>query len=538
MLFKNLIGISQNTVGLLTYDENQTFEGYTLLYPFNQPNVYLINNCGEVVHQWEDSDDFVPGNSVYLLENGNLLKTKRPKGFVPESFTAGGSGGIIELLDWENNVLWSKTILDSLNRAHHDVSVLPNQNILVLAWERKTIEEAIAAGRDTSLNNGQEIWIDYLVEYNPLNDSLVWEWHAWDHLVQDYDSTKSNYGVVDNPGRIDINYITDFSGRPDWMHTNSIEYNARLDQILLSVAFFEEIWIIDHSTTIDEAGSSLGGGSNKGGDLLYRWGNPVTFNAGTVNNQKLFFQHNAEWLYNNDSTDVKISVFNNRIDGTYSAGCVLSPSFSEVTGQYDRLDGTYLPSDFEYCEVHPDTLLGFSSNMSSYQILDNGNRLFCAAQNGYLYELGEDGIVWSYKVPFKNGLQVPQYQELNQGDNVVFRALKYGIDFPAFQNKHLEPVGYLELNPDDEFCSKTSYRIEAAANSTVNLFPMPLIGDRILNVYVDSEQSIFNYEVRNIHGSIVKKGRVYNQGQINLSNLLSGFYTLSLNRFTHKLFLK
>ena len=31
--------------------------------------------------------------------------------------------------------------------------------------------------------------------------NVVWEWHAWDHLVQDLDSTLSNFGVVsDNPG--------------------------------------------------------------------------------------------------------------------------------------------------------------------------------------------------------------------------------------------------------------------------------------------------------------------------------------------------
>ena len=69
---------AQNTVGLISYESDQVLEGFTLLYPLRQSNVYLIDNCGEVVHEWADSSLYVPGISVYLLEDGNLLKTKTP----------------------------------------------------------------------------------------------------------------------------------------------------------------------------------------------------------------------------------------------------------------------------------------------------------------------------------------------------------------------------------------------------------------------------------------------------------------------------
>ena len=119
----------------------------------------------------------------------------------------------------------------------------------------------------------------------PAGGSIVWEWHLWDHLIQDYDPTKDNYGVVgDHPELIDVNYsLAPFccpSGNADWTHTNAVDYNEQLDQIMLSVRNFSEIWVLDHSTTTAQAASHSGGRSGKGGDLLYRWGNPAAYRAG------------------------------------------------------------------------------------------------------------------------------------------------------------------------------------------------------------------------------------------------------------------
>ena len=67
-----------------------------LFAPNSSTETYLINNCGQVVHQWTSTR--TPAASVYLLENGNLLRT----GKVPnEHIQFGGVGGAIELYDWE-----------------------------------------------------------------------------------------------------------------------------------------------------------------------------------------------------------------------------------------------------------------------------------------------------------------------------------------------------------------------------------------------------------------------------------------------------
>src|SRR5262249_27826045 len=149
---------------------------------------------------------------------------------------------------------------------------------------------------------------------------VVWEWRAWDHLIQDHDATKANYGDVGaHPELIDVNFgdgaLAAIVAKPeelaklraigsvgpatpggrrapvkaDWLHCNSVAYNPDLDQVLVSCPEFNEIWVIDHSTTKDEASGHKGGRSGKGGDLLYRWGNPRAHRAGTVKDQKLFF---------------------------------------------------------------------------------------------------------------------------------------------------------------------------------------------------------------------------------------------------------
>ena len=80
------------------------------------------------------------------------------------------------------------------------------------------------------------------------------------------------------------------------MHTNSVAYNPELDQIMLSIHEFSEVWIIDHGTTTAEAASHSGGRRGKGGDLLYRWGNPRAYRTGSNVDQRLFAQHCAHWI--------------------------------------------------------------------------------------------------------------------------------------------------------------------------------------------------------------------------------------------------
>ena len=192
----------------------------------------------------------------------------------------------------QTQVIWNFKYSTDEYLSHHDIERLPNGNILMIAWEYKSYDEAIEAGRNSELLKDNEIWPDYIIEVKPkgLNEGeIVWQWHVWDHLIQDKDSSKLNFGNIDNhPELIDLNYISSKTLNPsgaDWTHINSIDYNEKLDQILVSVHGFNEIWIIDHSTTTEEASSNVGGNSGKGGDLLYRWGNNQTYLENANENQ-------------------------------------------------------------------------------------------------------------------------------------------------------------------------------------------------------------------------------------------------------------
>ena len=178
------------TVGLFLNDSS-SFNGYTLFAPLSYINTYIINNEGRLIHLWEGNNR--PGLSAYLLENGNLLRTAS---VTNNTFNAGGKGGLIQEFEWEGDLIWEFEYSSDQYLQHHDVEKLPNGNTLIIAWEYKDFEEVLGAGRNPNLLSQGSLWPDYIIEVEPNGSNsgvIVWEWHVWDHLIQDYDSTQLNY---------------------------------------------------------------------------------------------------------------------------------------------------------------------------------------------------------------------------------------------------------------------------------------------------------------------------------------------------------
>ncbi len=524
---------AQNTVGLLSYDFAKVYDGYNLITPHNQPNAYLLNNCGEIVHTWTDSAEYRPGNVAYIQSDGRLIKTKRPAAVAGNPIWAGGGGAIVEIRDWENNLLWYFEQNDEFKRLHHDIEPLANGNILMISWELKTNEEALQAGRDPALLAQEKLWPDYILEVNPNTDEIVWEWHAWDHLIQDFDATKDNFGVVaDHPELIDINYDTN-DGHPDWMHTNAIDYNEETKQIMISVPTFSEIWVIDHTTTTAEAAGHTGGQSGQGGDLLYRWGNPQAYRNGDASDQTLFYPHDCQWLMEflpiTHPDFGKMAAFNNRVGDNYSTAEIFNPPWDMYSWDYTLDGNVWGPESPEQTFFHPDTFPLYSTGLSSFQMLPNGNALICSGRSGYTFELTPDNeVVWEYKTPLIAGTPATQGDLLEINDNLTFRLKRYPNDFPAFDGRDLSPKGYIELEPNLAFCDITTNVTVIKNDYQFRIFPNP--SDQMVTLEWEGGMvdiiEIFDLAGRRLESFKTTGGRHF----LNTSDWTPGIYLLQINQ--------
>lgn len=509
-----------------------TQQGYILYNPTNYKEAYLIDGCGQVVNKWVSN--YAAAHTIYLRPNGNLLRTRLLTNNVIDG--GGGSGGGVELLDWNSRVLWSYDYNTDLVRQHHDAYPLPNGNVLLLAWEKKTAAEAIAEGRNPALLPNGEVWPEHIVEVKPIipdGGEIVWEWHVWDHMIQDFDDTKANYGdVATHPELADLNFTVD--GQKDWLHSNAIDYNQQLDQIILSVHSYNEIWIIDHSTTTAQAASHSGGKSGKGGDILYRWGNPMAYRQGTSSDTKIFAQHHPHWIAPGLPQAGKIMIFNNAPLRFYSSVEIIEPPVTSDGHYTIQANGRYGPENASttYTATPPSDL--FSRNMSSAQMMPNGNLFISSAVQGITTEVTPNNqIIWKYKSPVTiNGIVGRTDPTTNPAyvPRPIFRTIKYPADYPAFQGRLLVPQEPVEGAP---FAS-CDLITAVEETPTIGLsFPNPA-DDRI----TVTSPGCFSAVLFDGQGKKTFEGSGNDQLQINTSQMTAGLYVLRVGNRVEKVVIR
>jgi len=438
--------------------------GYVLFSPLLSATTYLIDKRGRAVRAWRS--EVPPGASVYLLDNGHLLRCGRQPG-VPV-FNGGGEGGRIQEFTWDGDLVWDFVLASGDRLQHHDIEPLPNGNVLLIAWERKSAAEAVAAGRRPDRVGEAGLRPDMILEVRPQpprGGTVVWEWHLWDHLIQEHDRRARNYGsVAEHPERVDINggeraaplttallerlrslgYLAGPPATPDrfadFTHGNAIAHHAGLDQIALSVNTFNEIWIIDHGTTTDEAAGHGGGRAGRGGDLLYRWGNPGAYGRGTAAHRKFFGQHDVRWIPDDRTGAGHLLVFNNgsgRPRGDYSSVMEIAPPV-DAAGRYTlAAGGRYGPEEPAWEYTAPDRASFFAEFISGAQRLPGGNTLICDGPRGRFFEVTPNGsTVWEYLNPYSGDAPNPH------GDPPfsVFFATHIPPDHPGLRGREPMPL--------------------------------------------------------------------------------------------------
>ena len=404
----------------------QPFNGMTLFSPTQGGgggggsfNSYLVNNELNVINEWTHPRG--AASMPYLLPDSTLVYPYRVES---PTMGAGGVGGGISKYSWNGDLLWNFEISNNTYQHHHDVEPMPNGNILVIAWERKTADEAYAVGRQSIDNSLNEMWAEAILEVEPVGTddaNIVWEWHIWDHLIQDVDTSLSNYGVIaDHPELQDVNYGNAGSnqgpGGPngDWKHMNAVSYNESLDQIVLSSRHHDEIYIIDHSTTAEEAGGHTGGIYGMGGDYLYRWGNPQTYNRGTNSDHLLSSPHGVNWIPEGYPGEGNLILFNNNYSSNTSAVFEIMTPLNE-NGTYDIGAGQpYGPDNPVWFHAG-----GFHTQMQGGAFRQpNGNTLVTDCDDAYMFEVTQDHqVVWSH--------------DYGGGQTFIARAQKYTLNYLA-----------------------------------------------------------------------------------------------------------
>ena len=457
-------GLTKTTEGLSP--------GYALFSVPNSGATYLINRKGEVVHQWKGT---YPSFNPYLMEDGSIMVGQNDPDYPVFGF--GGPYGRIQKISWEGKILWDFELADTLQILHHDFAVKPNGNILVIAYEVTSYEDALAMGRAPYLIPHSGPWLEKIIEINPQGVrgmKKVWEWHVKDHLIQDLDENKPNYGAPgQHPELISFNLgdsipppisqdsldalkalgqgdrnLTRFNPRSDIFHFNAINYNPGLEQIAISSPELSEIFILDQSTTSQEAASHEGGKSGKGGDLLYRWGNPENYHHGDSTDRRLYYQHDVRWIEEGKPGAGNLTLYNNAIPNgpdslSYSSVFELKTPITSDGNYALMADGRYGPEALVWNYVAKDTVSFFGSFISGAHRMDNGNTFINEGPKARFFEVTpENDIVWEYLNPYRGEARKPNGDPNEHMPMTfsTFRASFIPADHPAFKDKELKPI--------------------------------------------------------------------------------------------------
>ncbi|HPQ44958.1 MAG TPA: aryl-sulfate sulfotransferase [Syntrophales bacterium] len=480
------------------YNPDKAYNGYTMFTPNMSPTspykTYLIDMWGNVVHTW--SSQYGVGLYARLLPNGSLLRGATvPAANAADTYgvLSGPRCGGFEEYDWDGNVTWQYFHYSEDSISHHDFRRIWNKQLgayttIFLTFERMTPQNAIDWGCDPKYvddytNNGNGWSCDGIYEVD-MNGNIVWKWTFADHLCQDYDPTKPNFGVISEmPEKLNINWETPYGGpRTDWTHCNSLDYHEDLGHICVNAKHTSEFYVIDHDGTFvaGNPAASIAAAASDAGDFLYRFGNPSVYDQGepaafhTEGNQQMYASHDIQWIggtnapwdaselpgggnfliFDNGtwctlfahSEILEINPFVLDATGTKSASYVNPPdagyTWQAAIGGVGA-DGCNLSNQVQWRFQSQVPTSFFGSFVSSCQRLPNGNTLIDSGPTGHFFEVtANKEVVWEYQNPVGiTGIATSLTDAAGGMFFYTFRCHRYGPDYSGLAGRKLESQG-------------------------------------------------------------------------------------------------
>ena len=460
----------QGPTELLFCNKEKALNGYTLFGVGNR--TFLLDLDGRVVHTWPI------GTNPHLLDNGNIVDAGKDDPSGSQSFKE---------MDWDGKTVWEYIEKREGYAAHHDWVRIFNKQLnapttLYIANKSISSAQAIAAGADPKkLSNRDDGQMDTIVEVD-MQGNVVWEWWFFDHVVQDFDTTKPNHvgtgkTIADFPGRINLN----MPGKPlkrDWLHCNSLDYNPESGHLVIN-SVHGELYVIDHDGTFvaGDAKAGITKAASPAGDFLYRFGDPARYGQGepprvlenwdnaTTGHKQMGGSHHATWIPAGQPGAGHLMVFNN---GQYLYQRTPQSSILEInpfldtngrdTGKYvNPPDAGYRRETYDHDTHNQPRQIskqvtwsyrsvnshGFFSHIGcSGQRLPNGNTFICSDTEGHFFEVTSEGkLVWEYINPVTREGPVKVLGDVLPMVNSAFRAFRYPADHPAFKGRDLIPKG-------------------------------------------------------------------------------------------------
>lgn len=386
--------VEPDSVRVLTHDE-RAGTGPILVAPLGSRTTYLIDRDGYLVHQWESQRS--GGGSALMLSDGSVLRAAMAG--IPREFSGvRGATGCIERIGRNGELLWQFVLASPGFQMHDGFDVLPNGNVLLLAWERRVVDSGdVVAGESPA---EKEQWIDTILEVKPDGrdgGQIVWRWRSDGHFFSEAKGSDQNGEASKQSEQVSPSVASDVTSGRASLHFTSVSFHPLRNQILVNSLGGGEVWVIDRAVSPSSSASSEDG-KELGDNLVYRWGNPAAW--GMKGERKLFGQQFATWVDRNQVA-AAILVFNNRTDDSkqvFSSILELRPANTR-TGDYLRTDGEGFGPERPHWYFAPaPSERFFVAWGGSVQRLSNGNTLIASSPDGRIFEVTPEGeMVWDFR---------------------------------------------------------------------------------------------------------------------------------------------